>query len=346
MTLHYLRYYFISITLLFSPYSFAVNVLNQDGKSLDFYGTIIARRFTSNNIKDDGDRSYLYFGLIGKHDLTHNWQTYAHWEYTVSASDASRNATRLAFLGVDNPYWGSLDIGRNWGVLYDVTSITDRSPLFREMSYNYIDNFMRGRALNLITWRKKFSVFQQTVKLAMQYQFKSNNENRALRQQNGNGIGTSLSWFFTPKLSAIFAASSSETTFSQQQNAGYKKNIRTFAEGLKYQSKKLYLATVFTQSNDAINPQPRNNNTNAFSYEALAKYMLTDKFQPSIGYTHLTQTIAGQRTRVLDYEEIGFSYYFNKNMQIFLDYKFNNVRNSPTGIDCADKLDTGISYHW
>lgn len=159
MTLHYLRYYFISITLLFSPYSFAVNVLNQDGKSLDFYGTIIARRFTSNNIKDDGDRSYLYFGLIGKHKLTYNWQTYAHWEYTVSASDASRNATRLAFLGVDNPYWGSLDIGRNWGVLYDVTSITDRSPLFREMSYNYIDNFMRGRALNLITWRKKFSVF-------------------------------------------------------------------------------------------------------------------------------------------------------------------------------------------
>lgn len=114
----------------------------------------------------------------------------------------------------------------------------------------------------------------------------------------------------------------------------------------KYQSKKLYLATVFTQSNNAINPQPRNNNTNSFSYEALAKYMLTDKFQPSIGYTHLTQTIAGQRTRVLDYEEIGFSYYFNKNMQLFLDYKFNNIRNSPAGIDCADKLDTGISYHW
>lgn len=39
--------------------------MNQMEK-LDFYGTIIARRFTSNTVKDDGDRSYLYFGLTGK----------------------------------------------------------------------------------------------------------------------------------------------------------------------------------------------------------------------------------------------------------------------------------------
>lgn len=102
MTLQFPRYCFVAISLLFSPAVLAVNLVNQDGKKLDFYGTIIARRFTSNNVKDDGDRSYLYFGLIGKKDLARHWQAYAHWEYTVSASDASRNATRLAFLGIDN----------------------------------------------------------------------------------------------------------------------------------------------------------------------------------------------------------------------------------------------------
>ena len=124
------------------------------------------------------------------------------------------------------------------------------------------------------------------------------------------------------------------------------KNIRTFAEGLNYNTRKLYLATVMTQSNNAINPQVRDNNTSSISYEALAKYMLTNKFQPDISYTRLTQTVAGRRTQILDYEELGFSYYFNKNMQVFVDYKFNNARDRAAGVDCADKLDTGISYHW
>ncbi|EEX4923877.1 hypothetical protein D0720_003972 [Escherichia albertii] len=74
--------------------------------------------------------------------------------------------------------------------------------------------------------------------------------------------------------------------------------------------------------------------------------MVTNKLQPNIGYTRLTQTISGKRTQLLDYVEIGFSYYFNKNMQIFVDYKINNARCEVSTIDCSDKLDTGISYHW
>lgn len=345
MKLQFTHYCLVAFSLLFSPDILAVNLVNQHGKSLDFYGTIIARRFTSNNEKDNGDRSYLYFGLIGKKDLAAYWQAYAHWEYTVSASDASRNATRLAFLGIKNPDWGSLDNGRNWGVLYDVTSLTDRSPLFREMSYNYIDNFMRGRALNLMTWRKEFSLFQRPLKVALQYQFKGNNGDRTLKQQNGNGAGTSLVWYFTPELSGLFSASSSATTY-RQQNAGYQKNIRTFAEGLNYNSRKWYLAAVLTQSNNAIHLQARENDASSISYEALAKYMLTDKFQPVVSYTRLTQTVAGRRIRILDYEELGFSYHFNKSLQVFVDYKFNNARDGTSGIDCADKLVTGISYHW
>ncbi|EAW4436416.1 porin [Salmonella enterica] len=345
MMLQFSRYCLVAFSLLFSPGVLAVNLVNRDGKNLDFYGTIIARHFTSNNVKDDGDRSYLYFGLIGRKDFATRWQAYAHWEYTVSASDASRNATRLAFLGIDNPDWGSLDTGRNWGVLYDVTSLTDRSPLFREMSYNYIDNFMRGRALNLMTWRKGFSLFQCPLKVALQYQFKGNNDSRTLKQQNGNGAGASLVWYFTPELSGLFSASSSATTYLQQ-NAGYQKNIRTFAEGLNYNSRKWYLAAVLTQSNNAIHLQARDNSTSSISYEVLMKYMLTDKFQPVVSYTRLTQTVAGRRTQILDYEELGFSYYFNKNMQVFVDYKFNNARNGSSGVDCSDKLETGISYHW
>lgn len=190
--------------------AFAVSLTGSQQNSLNFYGTIIARRYSGQNARDDGDRSYLYFGLIGKKKIAPRWRAYAHWEYTVSFADATRNSTRLAYIGVQNATFGSLDIGRNWGVLYDVTALTDRSPLFREMAYNYIDNFMRGRARNLLTYRRPFSLFQRRAALALQYQFKDGDDRQTPGKQNGNGFGLSFRYALTPTLSLIAAASASD----------------------------------------------------------------------------------------------------------------------------------------
>lgn len=142
---------------------------------------------------------------------------------------------------MQNATLGSLDIGRNWGVLYDVTALTDRSPLFREMAYNYIDNFMRGRAHNLLTYRQTFSLFQRRAALALQYQFKDGDDRQALGKQNGNGFGASFRYALTPTLSLIAAASASQTTQRQQHAAGYRRRIDTLAEGVLYASKKSIL---------------------------------------------------------------------------------------------------------
>lgn len=139
---------------------------------------------------------------------------------------------------MQNATFGSLDIGRNWGVLYDVTALTDRSPLFREMAYNYIDNFMRGRARNLLTYRRPFSLFQRRAALALQYQFKDSDDRQTPGKQNGNGFGLSFRYALTPTLSLIAAASASQTTQRQQRAAGYRRRIDTLAEGVLYASKK------------------------------------------------------------------------------------------------------------
>ncbi|HGE8408033.1 porin [Serratia marcescens] len=326
--------------------AFAVSLTGSQQNSLNFYGTIIARRYSGHNERDDGDRSYLYFGLIGKKKIAPRWQAYAHWEYTVSFADATRNSTRLAYIGVQNATLGSLDIGRNWGVLYDVTALTDRSPLFREMAYNYIDNFMRGRAHNLLTYRQTFSLFQRRAALALQYQFKDGDDRQAPGKQNGNGFGASFRYALTPTLSLIAAASASQTTQRQQHAAGYRRRIDTLAEGVLYASKKIYLAAVFTQSDNAISPQQTANRGSASSYEALVKYRLTDHIQPNIGYTRLIQARAGRNTDLLNYEELGVTWLLNSNMQVFINYEFNNLSQHAAGVDASDKLDMGISYHW
>ncbi|CAI0929260.1 porin [Serratia grimesii] len=335
-----------ALSIFFCSSTFAISLKDNGQDRLDFYGTIIARRYSSSNVRNDGDRSYIYFGLLGKRKLSQYWRAYAHWEYTVSFADASRNSTRLAYIGMQNPALGSIDIGRNWGVLYDVTSLTDRSPLFREMSYNYIDNFMRGRALNLLTYRKKIKLLQSNAAIALQYQFKSNSDEKTVSKQNGNGIGASFIYALTPTITTIFSASSSLSTQQQGNNAGYGKKINTLAEGVRYANKRTYLAAVFTQSNSAIKPQKTDNCGSSSSYEILAKYLLTDKLQPNIGYTRLMQTYSGKSESLLNYEEVGFSWLFNKNMQAFFNYEFNNMSKNNPNVDASDKLEVGISYHW
>ncbi|MDI6958116.1 porin [Pantoea sp. Pa-EAmG] len=314
--------------------------------SLDFYGTLVARRFMSHKPADDGDRTYLYFGLKGTRWLSPDWQAYGQWEYTVSAADASRNATRLAFLGIKNRKLGRLDIGRNWGVLYDVTSLTDRSPLFREMSYNYVDNVMRGRAEDLLTYRQSFDVIRTPVHVALQYQFPGHQTDRPVTKCYGKGLGASLEASFTSRFSAIVAASTSSATRIQQHKAGYQKQIRTLSGGLRYQSPKWYLAAVSTRSNNAIHPEPAANAHPAFSEEVLMKVMLTPSLQPHVGYTRLRQTESGYRRDVLNYDEVGLTWYLGKNMQVFIDYKLNNLRQHHHQTDAADKAEIGLSYHW
>ncbi|WP_265556534.1 porin [Serratia grimesii] len=335
-----------ALSIFFCSNTFAITLKDNGQERLDFYGTIIARRYSSSNVRNDGDRSYIYFGLLGKRNFGQHWRAYAHWEYTVSFADASRNSTRLAYLGMENPALGSINIGRNWGALYDVTSLTDRSPLFREMSYNYIDNFMRGRALNLLTYRKKLKILQRNAAIALQYQFKSNSDEQTISKQNGNGIAASFSYALTPAITTIFAASSSLSTQQQNNNADYGRKINTLAEGVKYAKKRTYLAAVFTQSDSAIKPQKSDNCGSSSSYEILAKYRLTDKFQPNVGYTRLIQNSSGKHESVLNYEEIGFSWLFNKNMQAFINYEFNNMSKNGPDVDTSDKFEVGISYHW
>lgn len=332
--------------LAFSSISSAAPLSQTIDHSLDFYGTLIARRFMSPEASDAGDRSYLYFGLKGTRRVGYDWQAYGQWEYTVSMDDASRNATRLAFLGIRNPALGSLDIGRNWGVLYDVTSLTDRSPLFREMSYYYVDNVMRGRAEDLLTYRQNFNLWHIPAQLAFQYQFPCDQTNRPITKRYGKGLGASLIISLSPYFSAFMAISSSSATFAQEHVTGYQKKIQTEALGLRYQSPDLYLALVTTRSNNSIRPESSSNAHLAFSEEMLVKVMFTNKLQPHIGYTRLRQNLSERRQDVLNYEEIGLTYYFNKSMQFFMDYKLNNSRQLHSQTDAINKAEIGLSYHW
>lgn len=80
---------------------------------------------------------------------------YGHWEYQIEANtpeNENHARTRLAFAGLKVSDYGSLDYGRNYGVVYDVTSRTDVLPEFGGDTYS-ADNFMQGRGNGFATYR-------------------------------------------------------------------------------------------------------------------------------------------------------------------------------------------------
>lgn len=67
-----------------------------------------------------------------KGDATFNASTNTSGGFLVAEKSQERQvfATRLGYLGVDMNKWGTLSVGKQWGVYYDVTSYTDKFNVF------------------------------------------------------------------------------------------------------------------------------------------------------------------------------------------------------------------------
>ncbi|EDW4374635.1 phosphoporin PhoE, partial [Salmonella enterica subsp. diarizonae] len=83
---------------------------------------------------DDGDQSYVRFGFKGETQINDQLTGYGQWEYNIQANNdegsTKGNATRLAFAGLKFANLGSVDYGRNNGVIYDIGAWTDVLPEF------------------------------------------------------------------------------------------------------------------------------------------------------------------------------------------------------------------------
>ena len=125
----------------------AAEVYNKDGNKLDLYGKVDGLHYFSDDKGSDGDQSYARFGFKGETQISDQLAGYGQWEYNIKVNNtestgSSKNATRLGFAGLKFGDAGSIDYGRNYGVIYDVEAWTDMLPEFGGDSYTNTDNFM------------------------------------------------------------------------------------------------------------------------------------------------------------------------------------------------------------
>ncbi|HBV3701648.1 TPA: hypothetical protein MDV42_005030 [Klebsiella pneumoniae] len=333
----------------------AAEIFNKDKNKLDLYGSVRARHYFSDSDSVDGDASYVRLGFKGQTQINDNLTGFGQWEYNFQANNSEGNdaqdgnKTRLAFAGLKFSRFGSIDYGRNWGVTYDVASITDKAPIFDELTYSTADNFMTGRSTGLLTWRNS-DLFGAVDGLDVTAQFQGRNSDRSATATNGDGYGFSLSYELVDNLTVLGTYSASKRTSAQQQlKWGDGDRAEIWATGIKYDDKGLYLAALYSNSHNLnkINSSGYANEANSF--EAVASYLFSSGLKPFAGYFQSRgKDIEGVgKADIVKYVDIALSYFINKNMLAYADYKINLLDDdNPLGVNSDDKFGVGLTYQF
>src|SRR5476649_1102935 len=356
----------------------AAEIYNKDGNKLDLYGRVNGKHQFSDNTGSDGDKTYVRVGFKGETQINDQLTGYGQWEYNVQANHAegdgsSGNATRLGFAGLKFGEYGSFDYGRNYGVVYDVESWTDMLPEFGGDTYTTADNFMVGRTNGVATYRNTdFFGLVDGLNFALQYQGANDGHNNgegtnnrgtdSVRSQNGDGFGMSTSYDFGMGISASAAYASSNRTNDQRAltNAqGDKADVWT--TGLKYDANNVYLAAMYAQTSNMTGYGNDNNVANKTqNFEVTAQYQFDFGLRPEVSYLqskgkNLAVDIANNSEYndkdLVKYVSVGTSYYFNKNMSTYVDYKINLLDSDDNfyennGISTDDIVAVGLVYQF
>ena len=332
----------------------AAEIYNKDGNKLDLYGKVDGLHYFSDDSSADGDQTYVRMGFKGETQVNDQITGYGQWEYNVQANDsesASDQAwTRLAFAGLRVGDAGSFDYGRNYGVIYDVTSWTDVLPEFGGDTYG-ADNFMQSRANGVATYRNTdFFGLVDGLNFALQYQGK-NEGTRAANKQNGDGWGTSLAYDFggSPVTITGAYANSDRTDLQEASTRGQGEKAEAWGTSIKFDADNVYLAAMYAVANN-MTPISGGFANKAENFEAVAQYQFDFGLRPSLGYVQSKgKDIEGGigDEDLVKYIDVGLTYYFNKNMSAMVDYKINQIDDdNALGLSSDDVVAVGVTYQF
>ena len=358
----------------------AAEIYNKDGNKLDLFGKVDGLHYFSDDDGSDGDQTYMRIGFKGETQVNDQLTGYGQWEYQIQGNTSesdNQSWTRVAFAGLKFGDAGSFDYGRNYGIIYDVTSWTDVLPEFGGDTYG-ADNFMQSRANGVATYRNQdFFGLVEGLNFALQYQGKNgsvsgeNTNGRSLLDQNGDGYGASLTYDLGEGFSVGGAMSSSKRTADQNSiNAnlyGDGDRAEVYSGGLKYDANNVYLAAQYSQTYNATRFGTSNGSSpstafgfanKAQNFEVVAQYQFDFGLRPSIAYlqskgkdiTNNTGTANFGDQDLVKYVDVGATYYFNKNMSTYVDYKINlldkNEFTEQAGISTDDIVALGLVYQF
>ncbi|PLR41345.1 porin OmpC [Chimaeribacter californicus] len=353
----------------------AAEIYNKDGNKLDLYGKAVGLHYFSDDDGSDGDQTYVRFGFKGETQITDQLTGFGQWEYNVQAnnsegSDAQDgNKTRLGFAGLKFGDYGSFDYGRNYGLIYDALAWTDMLPEFGGDS-GYSDGFLSGRSTGVATYRNhNFFGLVDGWDFAVQYQGKNDRDD--IRRANGDGWAVSTS--YTSEIGVGIVGTYGESDRTNAQNSATYDNpdpthtvpdtvigsgdkAQSWATALKYDANNVYLAAMYGETRNATPVSGAIDGINVYgfankaqNFELVAQYQFDFGLRPSLAYVQSKgKDIEGiGDVDLIKYFDVGATYYFNKNMSTYVDYKINQLDDdNALGINNDDTVAVGLVYQF
>ncbi|NHB91655.1 porin [Photorhabdus cinerea] len=347
--------------LLIAGATNAAEIYNKDGNKLDLYGKADARHQFSKAFQksdsaptrsEDGDASYVRLGFRGETQINNQLTGFGRWEYEIQANNseadgAKGNKTRLGFAGLKFAEYGSLDYGRNYGVLYDINAWTDVLPVFGGDSMSQADTYMTNRATGVLTYRNTdFFGLVDGLNFALQYQGKNDEDSKNGRNSllkrgdiikpngggNGDGFGLSVTYDLGYGISVGGAYSNADRPIIHERlvtSVARGERAEAWNVGAKYDASNIYLAAMYGETHnmtsfgyqDVVSAKTRN-------IELTAQYQFDSGLRPSLAYVQSKGTTFFTNQDWVKYISIGSYYNFNKNMSAYIDYKINLVKDN------------------
>lgn len=349
-----------------SGMSNAAEIYNKDGNKLDLYGRVSAKYVFADDANADG--TYVRFGFKGETQISDQLTGYGQWEYNVQAnnsegSDAQTgNKTRLGFAGLKFGKYGSFDYGRNYGVVYDVEAYTDMLPEYGGDTWSQTDNYMTARSTGLATYRNlDFFGLVEGLNFAVQYQGKNDRDGSSVEQRgNGDGYGFSVEYqdIGGSGIGVAAAYSNANRTANQKVSAiGSGDTAESWSSAIKYDANQVYLAAMYAETRNTTRISGTTDGGVAISgyanktqnLEAVAQYQFLNGLRPSIAYLQSWgKDIEGVGDAdLVKYLEVGVTYYLNKNMYTYVDYKVNLLDDdNALNLSTDDVVTVNLTYRF
>ncbi|MDC9596000.1 porin [Xenorhabdus anantnagensis] len=361
----------------------AAEIYNKEGNKIDLYGKADVQRTFSKSNSEAGDSSVGRIGIRGSTQVTDKLTGFGRWEFNMGANgteveSGANTRTRLAFAGLKFDKYGSLDYGRNYGVVYDANSWTDALPVFGGDSMAATDNFMMGRSTGLLTYRNTdFFGLVNGLNFALQYQAKNDdgtkNSRNDVARQNGDGFGLSSTYDFGNGINIGASYGNSNRTSAQKLGTGAAKVLaqgnkaEAWIVSAKYDKNNVYLAAMYGETRNLTRFGRSVDSHTMFAnktqnIELTAQYQFDFGLRPSVALVYskgkdLGNDLANKSILtdkgsedLVKYVSVGAFYNFNKNMGTYAEYQFNLLKDNDftkkAQIGTDDVFGVGLVYRF
>lgn len=359
----------LAIPLLFFIYGNvnAIELYNKENSVVTFDGNVNASHLISNNVDNDGDFTFFNLGFKSETKFNDDFTGYSRWQYNFPSKayeNTKRNNkanTNLAYVGFKYGNLGSFDYGRNIGLIYKTTSVTKSLQKFNSIS-NRNEGFLAETSGGVATYHNK-NFFGLIEGLNFDLQYKGNNHftnvNRTSSlDANGEGYAVFASYNFSDLTISGSFSNIKRIDIQNKLRYGYGKKAQSWATSIKYDLKPIYLAASY---NENLHATPITdgfaNKTKNLEILAQGKF-LNGSLRPTISYARSTAHNIETITNDVDlhkYIGIGASYFFNKDISVYAEYKINlletnsdkkNINIEKLKISKDNVAAVGFNYHF